>query len=385
MRFRFLAAHPARRMVLRELPSEGKGTMTLSTDMLVLDPTDVEALYSEANRLVAAGIEVRVNRAAGEIHNAPGQGLPAWLEVTYGIDGPLDVELDADEVEEDGTPYQRWPQPHAIRINWDTSYTYRDSQGRTCDDLHAAYIVTLGRWLDERGVRWCWHNEYTGEWFDGATGLETLSEAGAKAQDWFQSMALPGSRAWRYQPSQRTSLGSSRDPQPDQQGALPGRSRHAERPGSPAQRSDRQREASGEQDVADRSGSGVREGHEEVGTMRLFHRIDVDDKLKPVYIRTSDIQAVVPASETGCSVYVRDGLHFQIAETAEEVLEACGYNATPEPDGLSVGDLAVVLRNELGEAWSSAKRERGPAEIARAEGHMAGLQRALELLGYAES
>lgn len=119
--------------------------------------------------------------------------------------------------------------------------------------------------------------------------------------------------------------------------------------------------------------------------MRLFHRIDGDDKLKPVYIRTSDIQAVVPATETGCSVYVRVGLHFRIAESAEEVLEACGYNAAPEPDGLSVADATALLRSELGKAWSSAKHETSPAGIARAEGRMAGLQRALELLGYAES
>jgi hypothetical protein len=165
--------------------------MTLSTYMLVLDPTDVEALYAEANRLVAGDAEVRVNRAPGEIHNAGGQGLPAWLEVTYGVDGPLDVELDPDEEEEDGTPYQRWPQPHAIRIKWDTSYGYRDPNGRNCNDLHAAYIVAIGRWLDKRGIRWCWHNEYTGEWFDGAAGLETLSKAGAEAQDWFLNMALP--------------------------------------------------------------------------------------------------------------------------------------------------------------------------------------------------
>lgn len=164
--------------------------MTLSTYMLVLDPTDVEALYAEANRLVAGDREVRVSREPGQIYNACGQGLDAWLTIAYGVDGPLDVELDTD-VEEGEEPYQRWPQPHAIRVNWDTAYGYRDSWGRTCNDLHAQYILGVGRWLSARGVRWCWQNEYTGEWFDGPAGLETLSESGAKAQDWFLNAALP--------------------------------------------------------------------------------------------------------------------------------------------------------------------------------------------------
>lgn len=145
--------------------------MTLSTDMLVLDPTDVEALYAEANRLVAGDAEVKVNREPGEISNA------------Y-YDTPAEALAN-------GAIYDRWPQPHAIRVNWDTSYSYRGPNGQSCNDLHAYYIVALGRWLSDRGIRWCWHNEYSGEWFDGVNGLETLSQAGAEAQDWFHAVAVP--------------------------------------------------------------------------------------------------------------------------------------------------------------------------------------------------
>lgn len=81
--------------------------------------------------------------------------------------------------------------------------------------------------------------------------------------------------------------------------------------------------------------------------MKLFHSTSsTGQDVRPVYLRVEDIQGVFPDNDgKGCSV-VMHGSHadLYLAESAEEVLEACGYNAAT--DGLSVADATTFLRNE---------------------------------------
>jgi len=52
----------------------------------------------------------------------------------------------------------------AVEVNFDTAYGYKAANDAGCGDLHAAFIVRIGEWLDARGVDWSWYNEFTGDW-----------------------------------------------------------------------------------------------------------------------------------------------------------------------------------------------------------------------------
>jgi hypothetical protein len=114
--------------------------------------------------------------------------------------------------------------------------------------------------------------------------------------------------------------------------------------------------------------------------VKLFHRSD--EGRTPLYL--SGIQAIWPVGSHGAVTLAGSTEVIYLAERAQEVAAACGYNAEPS-DGPSVSEAITALRNELGEAWVECKDATGAAGIARAEGHIAGLGRALEILGYAES
>jgi hypothetical protein len=113
--------------------------------------------------------------------------------------------------------------------------------------------------------------------------------------------------------------------------------------------------------------------------VKLFHRNN--EGRTPLYL--AGIQAIWPIG-SHCAVTLAGSTEdIYLAERAQEVAAACGYN--PEPDGFDSSEVVVSLRRELGEAWEVCKYETSPIGIARAEGTCRGLQRALELLGYAES
>lgn len=159
--------------------------MTLSTDFLIFDPVDPEEVYAKCLRLL--GVESALaKRAEGEIANAPGQGFDAWLVVYYGELGHDRWCQDPDEPPCDRQQHQ----PHRVRVNWDTAYGYRSELGG-CTELHAMYILDLGQWCDERGLRWAWVNEYTGKMHHGRNGVSEFLQSGDDAMSWFTNVVVP--------------------------------------------------------------------------------------------------------------------------------------------------------------------------------------------------
>lgn len=194
--------------------------MTLSTHVLVLDEVDpyevfrfcqaIVGRYDEGGRPPA---EQRWRDKQQEefvdsrwvlrpespwcVSNQPMQDLPAWLLVSYRRGGPLrssgepahdeDCEPDCDS----DHSYRRdcW-----LDVDFDTAYGYRNDAGMGCGDLHAALISELGSWLDSRGVRWEWINEYSGDVHGGPDRYERLADlvtAGFESAAWLRSTILP--------------------------------------------------------------------------------------------------------------------------------------------------------------------------------------------------
>lgn len=147
--------------------------MTLSTDLIVLDPVDPEKTFFHGLDLLKRAVSFEPTwdeKEEGLYVTTCGQGLPAWLWVHYATDGPLRYYDDEDarwRVEYEPT----WRVPewnlHLIRVNVDTSYGYRTPSGARCSDLHAWFVSEMWTWFENQGVRrMLWQNEYTGEWFD---------------------------------------------------------------------------------------------------------------------------------------------------------------------------------------------------------------------------
>jgi hypothetical protein len=139
------------------------------------------------------------------ISNSPGQGLPAWLMLHYRPGAPLRTADEAAAHDEDcnlpenagyaeewgpckGEYHRRscW-----LTVSFDTAYGYKDDRGYGCGDLHAEYIAKLGQWLDSKGVRWEWENEFTGEIHTGYSQLVGLASGGFEASAWFRTTVLP--------------------------------------------------------------------------------------------------------------------------------------------------------------------------------------------------
>ena len=90
--------------------------------------------------------------------------------------------------------YHYHPRACWADIDFDTAYGYRDAAGRGCGDLHALLVAEVGNWLDERGVRWEWRNEFTSEVHGGGDRyirLVDIARGGFEASAWMRTTVLP--------------------------------------------------------------------------------------------------------------------------------------------------------------------------------------------------
>jgi len=122
--------------------------MTLDTRVYVLDPIDYRQVFVKCNQLIGATEGTRFEDRGASIMNLPGQDLCAWLIIDYG--------------------------KRPMEVSFDTAYGYSGPEGG-CGDLHARLVRGLGEWLDGKGVRWSWLNEWTSEVHEG---YERLTELG---------------------------------------------------------------------------------------------------------------------------------------------------------------------------------------------------------------
>lgn len=141
------------------------------------------------------------------VGNELGQGLPALLDISYRPDAPLRTAEQAAEHDEDicnlpGVAWydeasgpcdgvRTWRRACWLEVSFDTAYGYRDDRGYGCGDLHAEYVAKLGQWLDAKGVRWEWENEFTGEIHTGYSRLIDLASGGFEASAWFRTAVRP--------------------------------------------------------------------------------------------------------------------------------------------------------------------------------------------------
>lgn len=188
--------------------------MTLSTNVYVLDPVDVPEMFRFCQELLTRYDEPDHRTPAQQkwndeesstyhdqedqtgvrrMANRIGQGLPAILDVTYRKGGPLrSTDIGHSEWCEDDCDGEH-ARPCFADVDFDTAYSSRFSFGG-CSELHALLVSNLGEWLDERGVRWEWRNEYTGDVHGGEeryTALAGLLNSGDEAMDWFRNVVVP--------------------------------------------------------------------------------------------------------------------------------------------------------------------------------------------------
>lgn len=189
--------------------------MTLNTKVYVLDPSvgyrevfvvcqRLLAKYDEQNRPVTAQ---RFEEREGWIGNERGQELPALMDVTYRLGAPLrtpeeqaahdpDICTLPDSSWYGGDPATLCDGAHRgrpacwLQISFDTAYG-AVSKGLRCSELHGRLIVELGDWLDGRGARLKWMNEYSGAVYDGLDGIASLIGDGDQAMAWFDRQVAP--------------------------------------------------------------------------------------------------------------------------------------------------------------------------------------------------
>jgi hypothetical protein len=206
--------------------------MTLSTDVYIVDEIDVHEVFRYAQGLVAKydaqkrppeqqafdddqdtswdGVPGQFSAKPGNpwtIANKPGQNLPAWLMLHYRPGEPLrtpeqaaehdedcnipgNEDYDADAAECTGVEGYAHRPACWLNLDLDTAYGY-DQNGMGCGDLHAALVAELGEWLTERGIKWLWRNEFTGEIHDDPKRLVDLCSGGFEAKAWFRTSVLP--------------------------------------------------------------------------------------------------------------------------------------------------------------------------------------------------
>ncbi len=193
--------------------------MTLSTDIYVLDEVEPTELFRFCQGLLAKYDEQKRPAEAQfwaakqdstwrdgksfvepgnpwSLDNEPFQDLPAWLMMGYRPGAPLRTPEQAAECDdcEPGCDKQHYYRACWVNIDFDTAYGYRDSEGRGCGDLHALLVAEVGQWCDQRGVRWEWRNEYSGEVHGGEDKYEKLIDlvsSGFAASAWFRTSAMP--------------------------------------------------------------------------------------------------------------------------------------------------------------------------------------------------
>lgn len=174
--------------------------MTLDTHMYIHDEVDVHQFFHHFRKLLGATGAHPYRDEDCEVYghwtigNELGIGLPALVTVHYSPGEALRPDGDAccDYCGPDDYHYHK--PAHWAYVSMDTTYGYRDEQGRGCGDLHASYVAQLGQWLDERGIAWSWENEYDGSIHGGADRYERLTDlmqSGHRATRWFESWVLP--------------------------------------------------------------------------------------------------------------------------------------------------------------------------------------------------
>lgn len=160
--------------------------MTLNTRIVVHRPIAVYPLFQFCRDLLDTPpgtpvvTDVPWRPRCGRLGNPGGIGLPAWLDVFYGADGPI-IEPPGEGEDEDDIAYREaspamngWA---AIQISFDTGYAYIGSTGGAASDLHAWLIEQVGAYLDRLNTEWKWQNEFTGEWYDKYEGLDDFGDA----------------------------------------------------------------------------------------------------------------------------------------------------------------------------------------------------------------
>lgn len=173
--------------------------MTLDTRVYVHDKVDAMAVFIKMNQLLGATEATKCRTDNDSIRNQPRQGLPAWLIVYCDPAGqkprradPSPCDEDCEEYREDyGSCERNHRTPCWLEVSIDTTYGYRGEDDEGCSELHARLITELGSWLDKRGVRWSWQNEFTDEVHSRYNGLVDFAGSGIQAAAWFQDTVIP--------------------------------------------------------------------------------------------------------------------------------------------------------------------------------------------------
>jgi hypothetical protein len=196
--------------------------MTLNTSVAIHGAYNVQEIYAHCRMLLNTPEDVEPWTGPDEgqersyrhgqrwIGNPGGIGLPAWLQIYYGVDGPMTHRCDKwcstelggewgttqDQIDEHDRDVATDPTANGwagIEVTFDTTYSYRGENDEGCSALHARLVAQLGAWLDSRGLEWKWQNEYTGEWFDRYDQLAEFAgyHESSGADDWFRNVAQP--------------------------------------------------------------------------------------------------------------------------------------------------------------------------------------------------
>jgi hypothetical protein len=184
--------------------------MTLSTNVYVLDEIDHVEVFRFCQAMLTKYDEQRrtpdqqvwsdsASTWRGDgirvIANQIGQNLPGILDITYRSGGPLRAQDAGHDEDCDETCSGKYHDRACwLDIDFDTAYGAKFDGGMGCGDLHAALVAELGRWLDAKGVRWEWRNEFTGDVHGGPDRYERLIDlvsGGFEATAWYRSSVLP--------------------------------------------------------------------------------------------------------------------------------------------------------------------------------------------------
>lgn len=188
--------------------------MTLSTNVYIVDPVSPHELFRFAQSLLTryddqgrpANRQICGDKPRHDVYGEPGtwaignelgQGLPAILDVAYRPGGPLRTAEQAAEHDkwcEEGCTGQYHSRACWADLDLDTAYGYRNADGMGCGDLHAALVAEIGKWLDQRGIRWEWRNEFTSEVHGGEDRYDRLVDlcsGGFEAAAWFRTTVAP--------------------------------------------------------------------------------------------------------------------------------------------------------------------------------------------------
>ncbi|TDD54563.1 hypothetical protein E1286_05060 [Nonomuraea terrae] len=200
--------------------------MTLDTRVYVHDEIAYKDVWLKCNQLIGTKENTRFRDEqdktwrngesfvepgnAWSIGNLAGQGLCALLDISYRPGAPLRTAEQAAAHDEDicNLPESSWYDAESgpcdgsdhrpacwLEVSFDTTYGYKGDNGEGCGDLHARLVAELGQWLDGRGVRWTWVNEFTGEVHSGYERLIDLCSGGFEATAWFRTSVLPAIEA----------------------------------------------------------------------------------------------------------------------------------------------------------------------------------------------